>query len=97
MSAAVESDSSSIPRKPRVSVLVTTFNHSAYVEEALESLRRQTSRDFETIITDDASADGCADVIEAWLARTGFPAQFVRNPVNRGICASLNASPTRPS
>lgn len=82
---------------PLVSVLVTSYNHAPYVEEALDSLRCQTSRDFEVIITDDASSDGCADVIEAWLARTGYPAQFVRNPVNRGICANRNAALARAS
>jgi glycosyltransferase involved in cell wall biosynthesis len=82
---------------PLVSVLVTTYNHARYVEEALDSLRRQTSRDFEVIITDDASTDGSADVIAAWLARTGYPAQFIRNPDNRGICANRNAALARAS
>jgi glycosyltransferase involved in cell wall biosynthesis len=77
---------------PAVSVLVTTYNHARYVEEALESLRAQTSRDFETIITDDASPDGTGDVIAAWLARTRFPARFIRNPENRGICKNRNAA-----
>jgi glycosyltransferase involved in cell wall biosynthesis len=86
---------SSAPGAARVSVLVTTYNQSPYVEEALDSLRRQTSDDFEVIITDDASTDGCADVIEAWLARTGYPAQFIRNPVNRGICANRNTELAR--
>jgi glycosyltransferase involved in cell wall biosynthesis len=82
---------------PMVSVICTTFNHARYVEEALESLRRQTARDFEVIITDDASTDGCADVIERWLDRTGFPAQFIRNEVNRGICANRNTALARAS
>jgi glycosyltransferase involved in cell wall biosynthesis len=82
---------------PLVSVLVTTYNHARYVEAALDSLRRQTSRDFEVIITDDASTDGSADVIAAWLARTGYPAQFIRNPTNRGICANRNAALARAS
>jgi glycosyltransferase involved in cell wall biosynthesis len=80
-----------------VSVLVTSYNHARYVEEALDSLCRQTSRDFEVIITDDASTDGSADVIEAWLARTGYSGQFIRNEVNRGICANRNASLARAS
>lgn len=49
------------------------------------------------IITDDASADGSADVIAGWLARTGYPAQLVRNSVNRGICANRNAALARAS
>jgi glycosyltransferase involved in cell wall biosynthesis len=82
---------------PLVSVICTTFNHARYVEEALESLRRQTARDFEVIITDDASTDGCADVIQGWLDRTGFPAQFIRNQANRGICANRNTALARAS
>jgi glycosyltransferase involved in cell wall biosynthesis len=86
-----------VQHAPLVSVLVTTFDHARYVEGALESLRQQTSRDFEVIITDDASTDGCADVIEAWLSRTSFSAQLIRNPVNRGICANRNAALARAS
>jgi glycosyltransferase involved in cell wall biosynthesis len=78
-------------------VLVTTYNHAPFVVEALESLRLQTSRDFEVIIIDDASTDGCAEVIDAWLARTNFAAQFIRNPVNRGICANRNTALARAS
>jgi glycosyltransferase involved in cell wall biosynthesis len=82
---------------PLVSVLVTTYNHARFVEEALDSLRAQTARDFEVIITDDASPDGTADVVAAWLARTGYPARFIKNPVNRGICANRNAALARTS
>jgi hypothetical protein len=71
---------------------VTTYNHAPYVEQALESLRRQSSRDFETIITDDASTDGTGEIVAAWLARTGFQANFVRNPKNVGICRNRNAA-----
>jgi glycosyltransferase involved in cell wall biosynthesis len=49
------------------------------------------------LITDDASTDGSAGVIAAWLARTGYPAQFIRNPNNRGICANRNAALARAS
>ena len=97
MSAASREPPTSAPRVPLVSVFVTCYNQARYVEEALDSLRRQTSRDFEVIITDDASTDGSADVIEAWLAHTGYPAQFIRNPTNRGICANRNTALARSS
>ncbi len=77
---------------PSVSVLVTTYRHANFVREALDSLRNQTFQDFETIITDDASPDGTADVIQDWLDETGFPAHFIRNPKNRGICANRNTA-----
>jgi len=77
---------------PAVSVLVTTYNHAEFVVECLESLAAQTFRDFEVIITDDASNDGTADRIGAWLAERRFPACFLRNPVNRGLCANRNTA-----
>lgn len=80
-----------IPR-PTVSVLVTTYNHAEFVVECLESLAAQTFRDFEVIITDDASNDGTVDRIDAWLAKRRFSARFLRNPVNRGLCANRNTA-----
>jgi glycosyltransferase involved in cell wall biosynthesis len=75
---------------PLVSILVITYNHAGFVEEALESLRAQMSATLEVIIIDDASPDGTADVIERWLERTKFPARFVRNTVNQSLCKNLN-------
>jgi glycosyltransferase involved in cell wall biosynthesis len=77
---------------PVVAVLVTTYNHSRFVIECLDSVRAQTFRDFEVVITDDASSDGTAELIQAWLARSGYPARFVRNRTNRGICANRNTA-----
>jgi glycosyltransferase involved in cell wall biosynthesis len=74
----------------RVSVLVTTYNHARYVDECLESIRQQTIKDFEIIIVDDASTDGTADRIRAWLDRTAMPARFVPNRQRRGLCANRN-------
>jgi glycosyltransferase involved in cell wall biosynthesis len=77
---------------PTVSVLVTTHNHADFVWECLESLASQTFSDFEVIITDDASSDGTADLITAWLALGKLPSRFIRNETNRGICANRNTA-----
>jgi hypothetical protein len=78
--------------RPKVSVLVTTYNHAPFVRECLDSLTAQSFRDLEIIITDDASSDGTPDLIQAWLDETHSPARFLRNPVNRGICANRNTA-----
>lgn len=75
---------------PAISVLLTAYNHEAYVEQALESVAAQTFRDFELIVTDDCSTDGSREVIASWLQRTGFDATFVANERNLGICAVRN-------
>jgi glycosyltransferase involved in cell wall biosynthesis len=43
---------------PRVTVLITTFNHEPFVAESIDSVLRQTFRDFEIVIADDGSQDG---------------------------------------
>jgi len=75
---------------PPVSLLVTTCNHVGFVDECLASVSVQTTQDFELVITDDASDDGTAERIDAWLAATGRPARFTRNPTRRGLCANRN-------
>jgi glycosyltransferase involved in cell wall biosynthesis len=43
--------------RPRVSALVTTYNHEPYIGSALESLLLQDDVDMEIIVVDDGSAD----------------------------------------
>ena len=41
----------------KVTVLMPTYNVASYVEEAIESVLKQTFRDFELLVVDDASSD----------------------------------------
>jgi glycosyltransferase involved in cell wall biosynthesis len=43
---------------PRLTVLIATFNHEPFVTEAVESVLRQTFRDYGIVIADDGSQDG---------------------------------------
>lgn len=51
---------------PKVSVILTSFNHEKYLREAIDSALNQTFTDFELIIWDDASADGSWSVISSY-------------------------------
>lgn len=51
---------------PKVSVILTSFNHEKYLREAIDSVLNQTFTDFELIIWDDASADGSWTVINSY-------------------------------
>ncbi len=42
---------------PKVSIILTSFNHEKYIQEAIDSVLNQTFTDFELIIWDDASTD----------------------------------------
>jgi glycosyltransferase involved in cell wall biosynthesis len=48
---------------PAVTILLPTFNRLAYLRAALESVERQTFRDFELIVLDDGSSDGTAEFL----------------------------------
>ncbi len=51
---------------PRVSVIITSYNHERFVAEAIESVLRQDMQDWELIIRDDGSTDGTASVITSF-------------------------------
>lgn len=56
---------------PIVTVVLPTFNRLAYLRAALESLERQTFRDFELIVLDDGSTDGSREFLKRfhpWFA-----------------------------
>lgn len=48
----------------KVSVILTSFNHSKYLQEAINSILNQTFSNFELIILDDASSDNSWDLIK---------------------------------
>ena len=47
---------------PRVSVIIPSFESHATARATLESLRQQTSRDFETILIDSSESDAIAQI-----------------------------------
>ena len=72
---------------PRASVVIPTWNGRALLEAALESLRAQTFRDFETVVVDNGSRDGTVEML-----RAEFPeVVIVEFPENRGFAVAVNA------
>ncbi|QQG66486.1 glycosyltransferase [Desulfobulbus oligotrophicus] len=51
---------------PRISVILTSFNHALFLREAIDSVLNQTFQDFELIIWDDASKDNSWDIIQSY-------------------------------
>ena len=49
---------------PVITVLMPVHNGAAFVRDAAESILRQTFRDFELLVVDDASSDGSAGILE---------------------------------
>lgn len=55
-------------RKPKVSIVITNYNGMKILPSCLSSIEKQTYRDFEVILADDASSDGSPQV-----AKKNFP------------------------
>lgn len=51
---------------PKVTVLLSSFNHAPYLREAMDSVLNQSFSDFELIVIDDASSDGSWDIIQSY-------------------------------
>jgi glycosyltransferase involved in cell wall biosynthesis len=69
---------------PFVSVIIPTFNRLNLLRETVESVRRQTFRDFEIIVVSDGSTDGTGE----WLRSQ--PDLRVLEQENSGIATSRN-------
>jgi hypothetical protein len=77
--------------RPLISVLVPVFNDARFVEETLESVRRQTYTHWECVVVDDASSDDSWALIEKV---TGDDDRFktIRNQGNLGPGAARNVA-----
>lgn len=79
--------------QPLVSVIVPCYNHAGFVEACLQSILKQSYRNFELIILDDGSPDNSKQVIEAFLSKLPKGCEqhiHFDSHDNIGLCATLN-------
>lgn len=76
------------PARPRVSVLLPVHNEECFLEQAVESILRQTESSFELILVDDGSTDGSPALLER-LAQGDRRIKPIHQP-HAGIVAALN-------
>ena len=68
--------------RPRVSVLVPSYNHAAYLPRRLASIFEQGLTDIEVLVIDDASFDHSGEVLQALQRQFDFT--LIRNLRNSG-------------
>jgi len=66
-----------------VSVIVPNYNHSKYLNDRLESISRQTYKNIEIIVLDDASSDNSVELLEEFV-RNEPRARLIINEQNSG-------------
>ena len=76
-------------RAPKISVLLSSYNHERYIRRTIESVLNQTYTDFELIIVDDCSTDHSKQVIESYTDPR--IRAFFLNP-NQGMGMAFNYS-----
>ena len=72
-----------------VSVVMPAYNAETHIEEAINSILRQTYKDFEFIIINDASTDSTLDIIKKF-SKKDKRIQIISNKRNLNIGKSLN-------
>lgn len=80
--------------RPRVSVIMPTFNQVSRIDSAIESVLAQTFKDYELIVVDDGCTDGTEKkIVEALKAGRVSAAAF--HGQNRGAAEAINTGAER--
>ncbi|MDR0927389.1 MAG: glycosyltransferase [Ignavibacteria bacterium] len=76
---------------PMVSVIVPLYNYQEYVLETIESVVKQTYKDWELIIVDDCSTDDSYNIVKEYVhSHPQYPICLWQNERNSGISATRN-------
>ena len=83
----VPSESDNQP--PLVSLIIPSYNGSAFLAEALQSASSQTYPNLEIIISDDASTDNTLEIAQSFQRHSSLPVSIISHP-NYGLVKNLN-------
>ncbi|MBW2991748.1 glycosyltransferase [Candidatus Woesearchaeota archaeon] len=74
---------------PKVSIGMNVYNGENYLKEAIDSILAQTFRDFELIISDNASTDKTEEICRSY-AKKDKRVRYYRYNINRGAAWNAN-------
>ena len=74
-----------------ISIIIPIYNVALYLHDCLESLNRQSIKDFEVIFVDDCSSDTSVKILENFLRTDcSFKYTFIKHETNKGVGAARN-------
>ena len=74
---------------PNVSIIMPVYNKANYLAKTFNALISQSYQDWEMIVVNDGSTDGCTDIIEKYVERDSRICCVKQN--NKGVSAARNA------
>jgi glycosyltransferase involved in cell wall biosynthesis len=79
---------------PSVTVLITLFNYSDYIQECLDSvcasLAENLPNGFDVLVIDDCSTDHSAQLVETYIQKVSTPICLVKKQFNTGLGDARN-------
>lgn len=77
---------------PKVSIGVITYNHENFIIDCLNSIKGQTWKNIELIISDDCSTDSTQRIIKEWVEKNHpLSCKVLFSDMNMGIAKNLNS------
>lgn len=74
---------------PLVSVVIPSYNHERFIEEAVRSVWLQTYPNVELIVIDDGSKDGSVEILNQLYKISPITMHLISR-ANQGLCKTLN-------
>ncbi len=79
------------PRRPKVSVLMITYNHAKFIRQAIESALMQVADfDYEIVIGDDCSTDGTTQILQEYQQGSPGRLRVLVRGQNLGLAGKNN-------
>ncbi len=73
---------------PLVSILMTIYNHRRYLEQSIESIKKQTYKNWELIAIDNGSTDGSQKILLNFKHKK-IRSFFLKKNIGRTKCLNL--------
>lgn len=74
---------------PRVTILMCTFNGERFLSQQLDSITRQTYRNWDVVVSDDGSTDATLEILRQYSEVWGEGRLTVRQGPKRGFAANF--------
>lgn len=86
--AVYSCDAAPTEQNPSVSVVMSVYNSSQYLRSALDSILKQSFRNFEIVVVDDGSTDSSPEIIYEYLRNT--PQLKIHSQLHAGLVSAAN-------